>query len=280
MHAVWAFTMHTSHAPHVVATPEEARRVVREASKRTRAARAVFSKQRLRFEDPSTGRVLPGVRRCLKAAFFPHYIVVATCRSSSNAVTGKIVDRQLGRWARTGELTSRLLTKKTRKPKKPHPLARRVKACMDKHGIVPVASQVVVRREGVATAMDLVGLDTRTGELVQVEVKTGMDTGAQSRRAGRLASPFHKMPNAPMSHALLQAAWAQAAAQASGIPIARSYVVVSSAKKSRWVAVPTTLTDPSGVDALCAGVEAAATRGGGVAHPPPARIHSKPMPWE
>jgi hypothetical protein len=274
-------------------TARAAREAVRAASAVNARETAVFVKRRRRFEDPVTGAVLLGARKPLAAAFFPHYIAAATARSSSSASTGTLVDRQLTRYARTGKLASRGVTPKSGKPKKPHRLARQVVARLEQEGVVAVGAQVVVRdgMHGHATALDLVGWQGGPGgdgALVQIEVKTGMDEASRSKAAGMLAVPFASMPNATLSHAFLQAAWSQAAARASGIPIARSVVLVVNSTKAcrashgRWTPLPRAVTSVAAVAALRAGVVGAGFSGcpRRRVSAPPTSIQTNKLPWE
>ena len=268
-------------------SPEEARKAIEAAP-----VRAVFNDERKWFEDPETGRVLSGLRPRLRDAFFPHYLAVATNRSSSSASDGTLVDEELTRFARTGRLESRRFTRKKRKRKrkrkKPHPLSRQAVARLEQEGITAVAAQVPVRNGGCATAIDLVGWDAADGALVQVEVKTGMDVGSRSKKMGVLARPFDTLPNAPLSHAYLQAAWAQIAAKASKIPIERSVVLVVNSTKAcrktngRWHTLPESVTSRGARRALRKGVRAAVRNRAGnssVPVPPPLHIQIGGLPW-
>jgi hypothetical protein len=271
-------------APHPASfgSADKARVAVESISRECKLKRAVFVRRRRRFEDPLTGGVLSGVRSRLKRAFFPHSIALTTARSSSNAAVGTLVDKQLSRYARTGKLTSKRVTKKRGRPKKPHQFSRQVVARLMEENLTAVASQVPVRIGGCATALDLVCWDKTDGALVQVEIKTGMDVGSRSKKAGVLAEPFCHMPNASLSHAYLQASWAQEAARESSLPIARSFVLVANSTKAcrvskgRWHPLPPDLGSKEATAAIRAGVSNATGR----AIHPPLPIQTGRLPWE
>lgn len=265
------------------ATAVEARAAVKAITHHNTRTRVWFNKRARRFEDPRDGVPLGGIRPTLQTALFPHYLTERNKRSSSSDAVGSLVDKELTRFARTGRLVSTRRTKKTKKPMKPHPLSRQVAARLKKESITLVAAQVPVRDGACATALDLVGW-MPTGKLVQVEVKTGMDVGSQSTRAGMCAAPFNHMPNAPLSHAYLQAAWAEEAACASGLPIAASFVVVANHTKAckknsgRWRPLPKALCTPAARTELRAHVQRA-RRGTRPAAASTSTIQTATLPW-
>ena len=264
-------------------TAADARAAVDRARAVCRASRVRFNAAAARFEDPVSTRVLPGLRPKLRAALFPHYIAPRAKRSSSTARIGSLVDDELTRYAETGRLESTQRTRKLGKQKRPHAFSRCVAARLQKEHISLVGAQVGVRMNGCATALDLVGWDATDGALVQIEVKTGMDTGSRTKRMGTLPPPFSKLPNAPLSHAFLQAAWAQSAARASGIPVKRSVVMVVNSTKAcraaggRWHPLPPAVRGKEALRALRRSVQTEVRTG---AQPPPSPIQTGRLPWE
>lgn len=182
-----------------------------------------YQPHRSSFVDFTTNKTLSGVSRACKRAFYPDFKLAKRKRTEEDCVNNKFkqnlkfakYEASQTSWA-VGSLRGSIVDSEiqafTKNPHRVeldqfHPYTRKLIKALKYMNYTPIATQVPVYDldRGIATAIDLICEDSKSGVLYLIEIKCGFNDNVYTEHNAQMKHSMKNVSNSPQNQHQVQA---------------------------------------------------------------------------